>query len=99
MIFQVPLVEVRGAHAHKECHQFLMCVRGSICALADDGYSRTEFTLNSPSRGLYMPPMVWGAQYNYSPEALLIVFASHYYDDADYLRDYSEFLQLAGVRK
>ena len=97
-IYQVPLVEIRGQHAHKECHQFLMCVRGSIKALADDGFHRKEFILNSPNFGLYLPPMVWGAQYNYSPDAFLIVFASEFYDASDYIREYSEFESMIGVK-
>ena len=95
--FHVPLVEVRGEHAHKECHQFLICARGKISAIADDGFNRQEFVLDRPDLGLYLPPKVWGVQYKYSPDALLLVFASHYYDNADYIRDYSEFRQLVGA--
>jgi UDP-2-acetamido-3-amino-2,3-dideoxy-glucuronate N-acetyltransferase len=94
MIYQVPMVEIRGEHAHRECHQFLMCVRGRITVSADDGYTRDEYILDSPSAGLYLPPMVWGAQYDYSPDALLVVFASHFYDNADYIRSYPDFLSL-----
>ena len=97
MVFQVPLVEVRGEHAHKECHQLLICVRGRMSAVADDGFQREEFVLDRPDLGLYLPPKVWGIQYNYSPDAVLLVFASHYYDSADYIRDYSEFCQLVGA--
>lgn len=97
MVFQVPLVEVRGEHAHKECHQLLICVRGRMSAVADDGFQRAEFVLDRPDLGLYLPPKVWGIQYNYSPDAVLLVFASHYYDSADYIRDYSEFCQLVGA--
>lgn len=97
MVFQVPLVEVRGEHAHKECHQFLICVRGKMSAIADDGFNRQEFVLDRPDLGLYLPPKVWGVQYKYSPDAMLLVFASHYYDGADYIRDYAEFLQFVGA--
>jgi len=97
MVFDVPSVETRGEHAHKECHQFLICVRGSVSVVADDGRSREEFLLNGPDIGLHLPPMVWGIQYKYSPDAVLLVFTSHYYDSADYIRDYSEFLSIAGV--
>lgn len=94
IIYQVPLVEVRGEHAHRECHQFLICVRGSMSVLGDDGLRREEFVLDRPNVGFYMPPMTWGAQYKYSPDAVLLVFASHYYDAADYIREYDEFLAL-----
>ena len=98
MVFDVPSVETRGEHAHRECHQFLICVRGSVSVVADDGARRREFTLDRPDLGLHLPPMVWGIQYKYSPDALLLVFTSHYYDANDYIRDYDEFLQLAGAK-
>ena len=92
IVYQVPLHDVRGEHAHKCCHQFLLCLRGTITALADDGLHRQEFVLNHPNTGLYMPPMTWGAQYDYSSDALLLVFASHFYEAKDYIRNYDEFL-------
>lgn len=98
MVFDVPSVETRGEHAHRQCHQFLICVRGKVSVVADDGVHREEFLLDRPNLGLHLPPMVWGIQYKYSPDAVLLVFASHYYDGGDYIRDYSEFLQLAGAR-
>lgn len=94
MVFDVPSKETRGEHAHRVCHQFLICVRGSCAVLADDGVNRTEVVLDSPDKGVYLPPMVWGVQYKYSSDALLLVFASHHYDAADYIRDYSEFINL-----
>lgn len=97
MVFDVPSVETRGEHAHLECHQFLVCVRGSVSVVADDGHKRREFTLDRPDLGLHLPPMVWGIQYKYSSDALLLVFASHYYDSNDYIRDYDEFVALAGA--
>lgn len=96
MVFDVPSIETRGEHAHRECHQFLVCVRGSCAVVADDGVSRQEFMLNRPELGIYLPPMVWGIQYKYSPDAVLMVFASHFYDGTDYIRDYSEFLDAMG---
>ncbi len=99
MVFDVPSVETRGEHAHRECHQFLICVRGSVSVVADDGHKRREFTLDRPDRGLHLPPMVWGIQYKYSADAMLLVFASHYYDSSDYIRDYDEFLALSGAAK
>lgn len=95
MVFDVPSVETRGEHAHRECHQFLICVSGQVNVVADDGKSRREFILDRPDMGLHLPPMTWGIQYKYSQDAVLLVFASHYYDGADYIRDYDEFLRLA----
>lgn len=94
MVFDVPSAETRGEHAHRECHQFLICVRGSCAVVADDGVHRQEFLMDRPDLAVHLPPMVWGIQYKYSPDAVLLVFASHYYDNADYIRDYSEFRQL-----
>jgi acetyltransferase-like isoleucine patch superfamily enzyme len=93
MVFDVPSKETRGEHAHRTCHQFLICVRGSCSVLADDGVHRTEILLDAPDTGIYLPPMVWGVQYKYSPDALLLVFASHHYDSDDYIRNYSDFLE------
>jgi UDP-2-acetamido-3-amino-2,3-dideoxy-glucuronate N-acetyltransferase len=93
MVFGVPNREVRGEHAHRECHQFLICVRGSCSVVADDGERRIEVLLDAPEKGLYLPPMTWGIQYRYTSDALLLVFASHYYDAADYIRDYAQYLE------
>ena len=90
----MPTVEARGAHAHRECEQFLVCLRGSVRAIVDDGEHREEHLLNSPKVGLYMPPMIWGTQYQYSSDALLLVLASDPYDPADYIRDYDQFIAL-----
>lgn len=98
MVFDVPSIETRGEHAHRECHQFLICVRGRCAVVADDGTTRQEFVLDRPDVGIHLPPMVWGIQYKYSEDALLMVFASHYYENSDYIRDYAEFLKLAGEK-
>ena len=94
LVYNVPTAETRGEHAHKECHQFLIVVKGSIHVVADDGVNRQEFVLNAPTQGLYLPPMTWGVQYKYSNDAVLLVFASHVYDAADYIRDYNKFSEL-----
>lgn len=92
LVYDVPNSEVRGEHAHKECHQFLVAVKGSVRVVADDGKNREEFTLNRPNMGLHLPPMTWGIQYGYSADAVLLVLASHHYDADDYIRDYEQFL-------
>lgn len=94
LVFDVPTAETRGEHAHIECKQFLVAVRGSVSVVADNGRMREEFTLDHPSLGLYLPPMTWGIQYRYSADAVLLVLASAYYDDADYVRNYADFLRL-----
>lgn len=97
MVFDVPSVETRGEHAHRECHQFLICVSGQVSVVADDGRTRREFLLDRPDIGLHLPPLTWGIQYKYSEDAVLLVFASHYYDNADYIRDYDEFRKIVGA--
>jgi len=99
LVYDVPSAEVRGEHAHRKCQQFLICVKGSVSAVVSDGRIREEFTLDRPDVGLYLPPMVFGTQYRYTPDAVLLVLASHSYDPADYIREYSEFLSLVGKRK
>jgi acetyltransferase-like isoleucine patch superfamily enzyme/dTDP-4-dehydrorhamnose 3,5-epimerase-like enzyme len=94
IVFDVPGKEVRGEHAHRACHQFLVCVRGSLTMVVDDGAASEEIVLHEPNMGLYLPPMIWAVQYKYSADALLLIFASDPYDPADYIRDYDEFLSL-----
>jgi acetyltransferase-like isoleucine patch superfamily enzyme/dTDP-4-dehydrorhamnose 3,5-epimerase-like enzyme len=98
IISNVPDREVRGEHAHHKCHQFLICIRGTCAVIADDGRMRQEVLLDTPSKGIYLPPMTWGTQYKYSPDAVLLVYASDYYDSADYIRSYAEFRKLAAER-
>jgi acetyltransferase-like isoleucine patch superfamily enzyme len=93
LVFNVPSEKTRGEHAHRECHQFLLCVGGSCAVVVDDGQSRREILLDSPELGLYLPPMTWGIQYKYSAQACLLVFASHPYDAGDYIREYAAFIQ------
>jgi hypothetical protein len=88
----------RGTHAHRTLHQFLSCIHGQCHAIADDGKTREEFVLDSPSLGLYLPPMTWGTQYRFSPGAVLLVLASDIFIEADYICEYDEFLTLAKAR-
>ena len=92
-VYGVPDESVRGAHAHRECSQLLVCVSGAVSSIADDGGTRQEFRLTSPAVGLLVPPMVWGMQYRFTPDAVLIALAELPYDPADYIRDYEEFLE------
>jgi UDP-2-acetamido-3-amino-2,3-dideoxy-glucuronate N-acetyltransferase len=93
MVFDVPSKELRGEHAHKVCAQFLLCAHGSCRLLLDDGGARSEVTLDTPDVGVFMPPRIWGTQYQFSRDAVLLVFASHTYDPDDYLRTYDGFLE------
>jgi UDP-2-acetamido-3-amino-2,3-dideoxy-glucuronate N-acetyltransferase len=99
LVYDVPTAEVRGEHAHLKCHQFLIAVKGSVHVVADDGNVREEFILDRNNLGLYLPPMTWGIQYRYSHDAVLLVFASAYYDPNDYVRDYDKFVELVRANK
>ena len=98
LVYEVPSAEVRGEHAHRKLHQFLVCVRGSVSVVVDDGTSRAEFVLARANMGLHIPPMIWATQYKYTADAMLLVLASEVYDAADYIRDYDEFLKAVAVR-
>lgn len=93
----IPAGEARGIHAHRRCEQFLVCLRGSVTALVDDGRTSREVVLDDPSRGLYMPALTWGTQKDYSDDALLLVLASDPYDADDYIHEYSEFQRLVST--
>ena len=92
----VPENEVRGIHAHRECWQFLVAVAGSITVGFDDGANAQELVLDRNDVGLLLPPLTYGRQFNFSPDAVLLVLASHSYDLTDYIDDYEEFLQIRG---
>lgn len=94
LAYDVPSAMTRGEHAHRTCHQFLVCAKGQCAVVVDDGFRREELLLSTPSLGLYIPPMIWGIQYKYSADAALLVFASDHYDSGDYIRDYAEFTTL-----
>ncbi|MCC2316943.1 WxcM-like domain-containing protein [Cellulomonas chengniuliangii] len=96
-VFDVPTRDVRGAHAHRKCEQFLVSLSGSVTCVVDDGIQRQEIVLDRPDLGLYMPAMVWGTQYRYSANSVLGVFASLPYDSDDYIRDYETFLEERGL--
>lgn len=92
-VFDVPNQLLRGAHAHRVCWQFLMCLTGSVRCVVDDGHHRDEVELEGAHFGLLVPPGVWGTQYRYTKDAVLLVLASHPYDPDDYIRDYDMFLE------
>jgi UDP-2-acetamido-3-amino-2,3-dideoxy-glucuronate N-acetyltransferase len=93
VVFDVVSSEVRGEHAHRQLHQYLVCVAGSCHVLLDDGSGdRVEVILDRPNLGLHIPPRVWSVQYKHTPDTVLLVLASAPYDPEDYIRDYDEFL-------
>jgi len=93
-LYDIPGGESRGAHAHKECHQFLIAASGSFEVLLDDGSTKRHIMLNRPDIGLHIPPGIWASEVNFSSGAICLVLASHRYSENDYVRDYSSFLRM-----
>ena len=94
IVFDVPAGQVRGGHAHREAHQFLLCVRGRISVAVDDGSNRDEILLDDPALGVYIPPYIWATEQKHSEDAVLLVLSSDVYDADEYIRDYDEFLKI-----
>ncbi|WP_207495328.1 sugar 3,4-ketoisomerase [Aridibaculum aurantiacum] len=94
-LYDIPGGESRGAHAHKECHQFLVAASGSFEVLLDDGKVQRLVQLNRPYHGLHIPPYIWASEINFSSGAICLVLASHKYNEEDYIRDYETFKRLS----
>lgn len=92
-LYDIPGGEDRGAHAHVECHQFLIAGSGSFDVLLDDGKSKKLITLNKPDMGLHIPPGIWASEVNFSSGSICLVLASHKYCENDYIRDYVQYLE------
>jgi hypothetical protein len=92
-LYDIPGGEARGAHAHKDCHQFLIAAGGSFEIMLDDGRNKRTVILNRPYYGLHIPPGVWAAEQGFSSGSICLVLVSHKYDETDYIRDYAEFLR------
>jgi len=84
----------RGFHAHKSLQQILICIHGSCKIKLDNGRETKVVPLEKPYEGLYVASNMWREMYDFSPDAVLMVLASDFYDEADYIRDYNEFLAL-----
>lgn len=91
--YDIPGGESRGAHAHKECHQFLIAASGSFEVVLDDGTNKRTVLLNRPFYGLHIPPGIWAAEQGFSSGSICLVLASQEYLETDYLRQYSDYQQ------
>jgi UDP-2-acetamido-3-amino-2,3-dideoxy-glucuronate N-acetyltransferase len=98
VVYGVPDGRVRGEHAHRECHQLLIALRGQFHLVLNDGRDSIELILKTPSYAVYMPPLTWGIQYKFSQDCVLSVYCSHPYDPADYIRTFQEFEREIGRR-
>lgn len=91
-VYDVRYGERRGFHAHKELEQYLICIHGRCKVLLDNGKEKENILLDNPSEGLYVGPGSWHEMYEFSEGAVLLVLASQYYDENDYIRNYDEFI-------
>lgn len=90
---------VRGKHAHKSLQQILVCIHGSCKVLLDNGREKKVVPLEKPYEGLYVSNDMWREMYDFSEGAVLMVFASEFYNEDDYIRNYDEFLKYIGEKK
>lgn len=90
--YDIPGGEDRGAHAHKECHQFIIAASGSFEVVLDDGTNKRTVTLNRPFWGLHVPPGIWASEQGFSSGSICLVLASHSYSEEDYIRNYDDFM-------
>jgi hypothetical protein len=92
-LYDIPGGEDRGAHAHKECHQLLIAASGSFEVEITDGENKRTVLLNRPYFGLHVLPGIWAAEKGFSSGSICLVLTSHPYDEGDYLRSYSDYLE------
>lgn len=92
-LYDVPGGEERGGHAHRNLHQFLIALSGSFVVTLDDSVDTKTYTLNRAYMGLYIPPYTWRLLNNFSSGSVCLVLASDYYQETDYMRDYTGFLR------
>ena len=85
--------EPRGFHAHKELEQVMICLAGFCHVTLDNGANREIVEMRPSSQGLFIDKMIWHEMHDFSSDCVLIVLASQWYDEGDYLRDYEEFLR------
>lgn len=83
----------RGFHAHKTLKQVAVCVKGACTFLLDDGHSRSTTRLSSPHKGLYISNILWREMFDFTDDCVLMVLASEYYDESDYIREYDDFIE------
>ena len=95
--YDIPGGEDRGAHAHRECHQFIIAASGAFDVVLDDGINKRTVTLNRPFYGLHVPPGVWASEQAFSSGSICLVLSSHTYEESDYIRNYDDYLAYKGL--
>lgn len=87
---------IRGKHAHRKLHQVIFCINGSFTLTLDDGAQQQSIEMKHENEGIILGPMLWHTMHDFSSGRVVLVAASDYYDENDYIRDYDEFMKLAG---
>lgn len=95
-IYDVPAGKDRGAHAHRECWQFIIAASGALKVTVNDGENEQVVNLDRPFFGLLVPPGIWAHEHSFTSGALCLVLASHPFDENDYIRDYDEYKKIYG---
>ncbi|MBL50707.1 MAG: fatty-acid oxidation protein subunit alpha [Candidatus Marinimicrobia bacterium] len=83
---------IRGYHSHKALKQVLFCISGTVSIVLDDGINKATKILENPNEGIYIGENVWHTMQNFSEDCIILVFASNYYDESDYIRNYDDFI-------
>jgi hypothetical protein len=96
-LYDVVAGSARGGHAHREQHQLITCVMGGCAVVLLDGRNRRRVTLDRAYRGLHVPSMIWSEVVDFTSGAVCVVLTSHRFTEADYVRDYDEYLRLRGT--
>ncbi|WP_297426233.1 FdtA/QdtA family cupin domain-containing protein [Clostridium sp.] len=92
-ISKVPKGLARGSHAHRRIHQVLICINGSVRVKVKNPNEENDFILDDPTVGLYLGPHTWSEMYDFSEETILLVLASDYYDESEYIRNFDIYLE------
>lgn len=93
-IYDVEDNSERGHHAHKKCQQVLFCIKGKIKIILDNGFNREELVLKKPNQGIYLGSRIWHEMIGFSKDTILLIVASDFYKEADYIRNYQDFIKL-----
>jgi hypothetical protein len=98
-LYDVPVGQMRAAHALNSCQQFIVAISGSFDVIADDGATKERFRLDRADCGLHVPPLIWREIENFSANSVCLVLASEFYDAGEYIDDYAAFTAAIGAKK
>jgi len=97
-VYDIPSGECRGAHAHYDLHQFIICLSGGLNVNLDDGCTQRMVCLNKPWVGLHIPPMIWASEGDFNPGTVYLVLTSDIYRPESYIREYENFMKEVRAR-